>query len=228
MDFDSIARVVAGRGLVLRGAFHPVEGDGVPPLADGPAGTLVLAGDLGGAMWAAFRASPELDGGPDPLDRWTRRVAGEIATEIGARALFPFGGPPHHPFQRWAARAEPLHVTPLGLLIHPQAGLWHAWRVAFALGARISLPARAAAPAPCPACAKPCLRACPVDAFTPHGYDARRCRAHVASPEGTVCREHGCRARRACPVGAGHAYGGEQQRFHMAAFLGAGRSGPVG
>jgi hypothetical protein len=29
----------------------------------------------------------------------------------------------------------------------------------------------------------------------------------------------GCRARRACPVGAEHAYGPEQANFIMAAFL---------
>ena len=43
-----------------------------------------------------------------------------LARELGGKALFPFGGPPFLPFQRWAQRAEPVHSSPIGLLIHPR------------------------------------------------------------------------------------------------------------
>jgi hypothetical protein len=44
------------------------------------------------------------DGRPDPIDRWSRRVIGHMACDLGAKALFPFGGPPWHPFIAWAKR----------------------------------------------------------------------------------------------------------------------------
>ena len=39
------------------------------------------------------------------------------------------------------------------------------------------------------------------------------------------CRDHGCRARLACPVGAAHRYLDPQAQFHLAAFVGAIRPG---
>ena len=62
-----------------------------------------------------------------------RRVAAAIdplARSVGAMALYPFDGPPYRPFQRWAMRAEPVAPSPLGLFIHPEYGLWHAYRAA--------------------------------------------------------------------------------------------------
>jgi len=68
----------------------------------------VLVGFVGSENWPAFAASPEAaDGAPDPLDRWSSRLITAIAGSVGASPLFPFGGPPFLPFQRWAQRAEP-------------------------------------------------------------------------------------------------------------------------
>ncbi len=109
--------------------------------------------------------------GPNPLDRWTRRVVDPIADGLGARAAYPFGEP-RWPFQRWALRAETLHPSPLGILIHDEYGLWHAWRAALLFAERLDLPPRSDAPSPCESCAeKPCLSACPVGAFSRSGYD---------------------------------------------------------
>jgi len=209
-------------GLAWRGAFHPLAADAVPPLEGGArAGTLVLLGFVGGGEWPAFAASAEyLDGGPDPLDRWSRRVIGALGARHGAAALFPFDGPPWLPFQRWAVRAEAVHVSPLGVLIHPDWGLWHAYRGALALRARIALPPRDRRGSPCTTCVgRPCERSCPVAAVTPAGYDAAACARHVAAPAGRDCLAEGCRARRACPVGAAHRYPAAQAGFHMRAFL---------
>jgi hypothetical protein len=41
----------------------------------------------------------------------------------------------------------------------------------------------------------------------------------VKSAAGSDCRERGCRARRACPVGSEFSYVEEQARFHINAFL---------
>jgi hypothetical protein len=214
------------QGLAWRGAFHPDTADGVPSLAGGAtADTLALLGFAGRAGWPAFAASPEAaDGAPDPLDRWSRRVVTALADELGGTALFPFGGPPWLPFQRWAQRAEPVFASPLGLLIHPQWGLWHSYRGAVAFRDRFVLPAPSAAAHPCDSCdARPCLSACPVGAFTGTGYDVSSCAAHLGSAAGRSCMDEGCAARRACPVGAGHRYDEAASRFYMRAFLAARR-----
>ena len=209
-------------GLALRGGFHPAIGDGVPAMRDGTAAaSLVLLGNIGGSMWPAFSASPEkADGRPDSLDRWTRRIVDAIAGRFGAEALYPFGGPPWLPFQRWAQRAEPVAPSPIGVLIHPDFGLWHAYRAALAFGAVLDLPAPVLRPRPCDTCMqRPCLSACPVAAFSPTGYDVGVCRGHVASARGTACREGGCLARLACPVARDLAYPPAEMAYHMAAFL---------
>lgn len=211
-------------GLVARGGFHPAPADGVPALAGGRAvGTLVMIGNVGRAggdpMWAAFAGERSARPGPDPMNAWTRGAIDPLARDHGACALYPFGGPPHLPFQRWAMLAEPVSPSPLGLLIHPEYGLWHAYRAALAFAERLDLPARPAAASPCASCVeKPCLETCPVQAFDAKGYDAPRCALHLDAPEGADCMERACRARRACPVGAERAQQPDQALFHMRAF----------
>ena len=223
-----IAEALGPLGLILRGGFHPCPEDAVPPLRDGGvAGTLVLVGNAGPAMWRAFHAAPEAaDGKAHPLDRWIARGLGTLAQALGAEARFPFEGPPYLPFQRWAARAEGLSASPLGILIHPRFGLWHAYRGALAFRAALPPPAAPEAPCPCDACArKPCLQGCPVGAFTADGYAVADCLDHLGRAEGRDCKGQGCLARRACPVGREYLYESQQAAFHMAAFVGSRRGG---
>jgi hypothetical protein len=217
MDIASIRGRIEAAGLAWRGAFHP-NVDDLPPVGTA---TLVLVGFIGSREWPIFANSPEAsDGQPDPLDRWSRRVIGGLADELGAAALFPFGGPPFLPFQRWAQKAEPVTPSPLGILVHPDWGLWHAYRGALAFSERLELPPQDRRSSPCESCAeKPCLSACPVDAFSSVGYDVPACVAHIGAPAGTDCMSFGCRARRACPVAVEHRYGPDQAHFHIAAFL---------
>jgi hypothetical protein len=213
--------------LLLRGWFNPAPQDGVPPLGGGAAcGTLVLLGYAGRSMWPAFAAGPEAsDGLPDPLDRWSRRIVDALARRFGAATHFPFGDPPYLPFQRWAIRAENVAPSPLGILIHPDFGLWHGYRAALAFAARWPLPPADRRPSPCESCIeRPCLQACPVDAFTPAGFVVADCRAHLDRAAGLPCRGDGCLARRACPIGRGFVYDDAQIRFHMKAFHRAGRT----
>ncbi len=194
-------------GFRLNGGFH-----------DDADATVVVIGHAGPGLWERFSA--ERPAGPDPLDGWTRATLTPVAARFGAVLVLPNDGRPYRPFQRWAMRAEAVHPSPLGLLIHPEHGLWHALRAALLFRDRRALPARAEAPSPCATCAgRPCLTTCPVDAFNGNSFAADRCAAHVRSAAGTDCREHGCRARRACPVGRERAWADEQQAFHMAAFL---------
>lgn len=228
IDYAAVDAACRAEGLIARGGFHPAPADGVPALPDGRAARrVIVVGNAGSAMWRACARAPEFaDGRPDPLNRWSARVLNGLAARWGAAALFPFGGPPHHPFAAWAKRADAVAESPLGILIHPDYGLWHAYRGALAFAGEVALPPRDPRPRPCDTCAdRPCLSACPVGAFTERGYDVPACVKHISSPGGLDCMDLGCRARRACPVGRGHAYQGAQARFHMAAFLRARRGG---
>ena len=103
--------------------------------------------------------------------------------------------------------------------MHPDYGLWHAYRAALLFAEEIALPPRDDRPIPCETCAeKPCLTACPVGAFSGDGYDVPACAGYLASPDGFECLDGGCRARDACPVAADRRYAPDQIRFHMAAF----------
>ncbi|MHA1536604.1 MAG: hypothetical protein ACTSUD_03540 [Alphaproteobacteria bacterium] len=216
---EEIERALAGVGLVSRGAFHPEPGDNVPVLASGaPARTLVLAGNEGPSMWQAFSKAERAS--EHALDAWSREILEPIAARFAGAAIFPGGGPPYLPFIAWAQRAGPVSSSALGLLIHPDFGLWHAYRGALALPRRLDLPAPDTRANPCDACAdKPCLTACPVGAFKPSGYDVPACIAYLESPPGADCASHGCAARRACPVGQEHVYAPAQAAFHMEAFV---------
>jgi hypothetical protein len=229
-------------GLSLRGSFAPIPADGLPNLPNGlTAAGVWMVGVIGSAFWPHFKASPFFsDGQSDPLDRWSRALGEELAARFGGIALFPFDGPPYHPFQRWADRAEPTQPSRMLLRIHPDYGLWHAYRFALALPAaprgmatapamaeshagRLASVGRAARPRSaidlCASCSgQPCLQACPVDAYTGEAFLLDACAKHLHSGLGEECMQIGCLARRACPVGTGFMYTEEHAAFHMQAF----------
>ena len=217
MTLETFLARLAPNGLAFRGGFHPEPGNSqeVPQNTR----TVLLIGMVGRHGWAEFSASPEFgDGLPDPLDRWSKRLIDALALECQATALYPFGGPPYHPFQRWARRAEPVSASSLGLLIHPRYGLSHSYRGALALREHMDLPAPETAALPCETClTKPCLSACPAGAFTVAGYDLGACTTHLKS-ESQSCTLRGCAARLACPIGADFRQDETQIRFHMNAF----------
>ena len=222
---DLLSELLADDGLFVRGAFHPEPCDGVPPLPNGYAPrTVVLVGNAGPAMWKVFvgKADPTAR---HPLEEWLKERINTAASRIGANTvLFPNDGPPYLPIQDWAARSEPVYRSPIGIMIHPEYGLWHVYRAILLFEDRLSLPPRTDRANPCDSCArKPCLAVCPADAFLPDSFDVRACVTHVETREGSNCRERGCLARRACPVGKEYRYIREQQKFHTAAMVRAAR-----
>jgi hypothetical protein len=220
-----LSALLGVHGLEPSGWFSIEAGDFPADNEAASAGsTALLIGNHGRDMWEAFRQSPEYrDGAPHPMDRWTRRIVEACLPQLGrpATALFPFGGEVW-PFQRFASRAMGLRSSPLGLLIHPQYGLWHALRAAIVFPGLTSVTPVHAGPHPCDACAdKPCLSSCPVSAFSADGFAVAACRSWLAtSPAAPDCLGHGCAARNACPVGQEWRYDEEQLRFHQAAFAG--------
>ena len=208
-----------------RGAFNPLPEDHIPDVAaDRDARTVVLVGNAGPSMWAAFRRGGSFSLA-NPLDTWTRKLLTPLAKRFEGRAVYPFDGPPYHPFQCWARRADAVHSSPMGPLIHSEFGLWHAYRGAIILAERLAVPEPVSSPSPCDNCeARPCLATCPVGALELGKFDITKCTEHVTSGAGIECRESGCLARRACPVGHKHIYSTDQAQFHMAAFLRAANS----
>ena len=226
---QQVVHALSSHGLSLRGSFAPVAADGVPTLPNGQrAASVWMVGVIGSAFWPYFKASAFYnDGLPDPLDRWSRAIGEELAARLGGIALFPFDGPPYHPFQRWADRSEATQPSRMMLRIHPAYGLWHAYRFALALPATPDAPlaprevAAPSSPAPdlCVSCSgQPCLQACPVGAYTGETFLLDACAGHLHSGQGADCMESGCLARRACPVGSGMRYAQEHAAFHMQAF----------
>ena len=155
--------------------------------------------------WDILRASPEWqDGAPDPVDRWSARVIGALAADLGGEALYPFGGPPWHPFYSWALAGGRAVASPVSLLADAERGLWISYRGAI----RVPDPeagivrSRSRDRDPCTPCPAPCRTACPVNALTEKGYDLAACHGYLDSSEGAECLTGGCLVRRACPVGA--------------------------
>ena len=211
-------------GLSLRGGFQAAATDDLPALPAGQAAaTVLLVGNAGPGMWKAFSGSAQAhDGAPHPLNRWTGQHLDAIANSVGGVALYPFDATPAWPFQRWAARCEPVYPSPLGLFIHPQYGLWHAYRAAIVLAEPLDLAPPPPVASPCQSCTdRPCMSRCPVGAFSASGYDVPTCARHLQSPAGADCLQGGCLARRACPVGADYQQLPAQNAFHMRAFLNA-------
>ncbi len=219
MTTEQIELAIAAAGLAARG-FVQLVGDEQSGVLAGM-NSLVLIGLIGRQGWDSFASSPEaLDALEHPLDRWSRRCIDDLASRLGGTPLYPFGGPPYWPFQRWAQRAERLFPSPLGLLIHPTFGLWHSYRGALAFAEKLEIEPPLPAASPCDSCAeKPCLSPCPVGAFTPTGYDVDACARWLRSGSASACMEGGCLARRACPVGEGFAHAPDQASFGMQAFL---------
>lgn len=214
-DLDAVQKAARAVHLDVAGAFHPKADHGCPA----GTGTVILLSPQEPAFWPAFTASAEFgDGAPDPMDRWSARVIGKLAEDLGATPLFPFGGPPFHPFYAWALASGRAWASPVRLLVHDSAGLFASYRGALAFSIRLDLPVQYPQ-SPCETCrTRPCLSACPVSALGADGYDVPACRAYIAGSSGRDCVESGCAVRRACPVSQHHGRLPAQSAFHMKAF----------
>jgi epoxyqueuosine reductase len=210
---SDLHRALAAEALVALGAAPPD-----PAFCPVGSRALVLIGTRGGsAWWERMTASTEWrDGAPDPVDRWSKRILGDLARRFGGGAVFPSDGPPWPPFQRWARETGRIWESPVQLLVHADAGLWVAFRGALALPFEVPLPA---AEKPCESCVgRPCVSACPVGALTPAGYNLPECHDFLDTPAGADCLSLGCGVRRACPVSQSHARVPAQSSYHMSRF----------
>jgi hypothetical protein len=193
-----------------------------------------VLGTGGGAFeagWLAAESGPTPRAG-HPADEHARAVLRDaVATlerETGERAdawlycdrAAARGGEPV--FADFVGLAEACGLgarSPLGLLLHPAYGPW--WSVRALMLTSVAAPAwgpadPSIAHAPCADCSAPCAAACPGDAVSPAGFDARACSATRLS--GPSCAAE-CAARRACVVGPEHRYDPRAEAHYASASL---------
>lgn len=181
------------------------------------AATIVLIAPEGAAFWRRFTRSAEYaDGRPHPMDRWSRRIIGAWAGRLDAQAIFPSDGPPYPQFFAWALASGRCWSSPVGMLVHDEAGLLISFRGALRVPGGL-LPLPAAATSPCEACPQPCRDACPAGAFDDR-YITARCHDFLDQPQGRDCMTGGCRVRRACPISLGCGRLRQQSEWHMRQF----------
>lgn len=205
MTLDDISAALPA-GLQIMGAYHPTDGE-----------TLVLLGPDEPEFWGVFTRSDEyLEKQENPVDQWSMRVIGTLAEQLSAQAIFPFGGPPYHPFIAWALASGRAWQSPVGLLVHDTAGLFVSYRGALLIPKMLELPKHGTSP--CHKCEeKPCLSACPAAALTSASYDVTACHGYLDTLSGADCLNNGCLVRRNCPIGQNRRLPA-QSAFHMRAF----------
>lgn len=181
--------------------------------------SVVVYGSGGRALWDAFvddlrdhpehlaeephpldefvlRAIRAADPSPPPTRRWVRAAADEEVVVD---------------FQRLAVEAGLGWRSLLGLVLHPGFGPWLGLRAACFTTELLPRTGPLAGAGPCVGCPAPCRPACPAGAIGVQGWDLARCAAF--HQESSRC--HGtCHSRRACPIGAEHAYSAEQLGYH--------------
>lgn len=208
-----ILNAIRREGFTPLGWFEPDDIAG--------AAFVILIGNTGQDMFRRFWR--ERDARTASMDEWTKATVRPLADSLGAEAVYPFDVPPQ-PFLTWARKAGAGHTSPLGLNIHHTYGLWHAYRAALLFPVTFDLPRNSPGAHPCETCTtKPCLKACPVQAFDGSFYNLAACGQHVLSDAGENCASGGCLARLACPIGKPYQYHPEQIKFHMRAFQAARR-----
>lgn len=202
-------------------------------------GTVLLLASGGTSGWERVVADEggrlgEPRPGYHPIDDWSARIAREVVATLRdagfrAEACYPDDRRALN-FRQLAEQCGLGTVSPvLGHLLHPEFGPWVSLRAAILVD---GLPFGASPNQdlefePCARCSRPCVTACPTITYGGDGA-LPRLEGCAAFRVGGGC-EDGCATLRACPIGATHRYGREEERFRgayavfaMRRWLGAG------
>lgn len=187
-------------GIGVRGI---AAAEGLDAVLPGARSVVVFASG-GRRLWGHLDAAV-----PDPVDAVVHGVLDTLEPDASRRWVpCTDAADVHLDFQGLAIRAGLGQRGRIGLVLHPTYGPWLGLRAACLTTE--ALDPSPAAPSPCAGCSAPCVAACPARAVD-RTADWARCGAWQATA--TTCVD-GCLARIACPVGAEHAYSGEQHRYH--------------
>ncbi|MEP3197489.1 MAG: ferredoxin [Lentilitoribacter sp.] len=185
--------------------------------------SVALIGHIGSEHWDYFESWWSQGQNKDlehPLDEWSKWIIKPLAHKFQGVAVFP-SDEPYYPFQNWALDSDNLSSSKINILINEDIGTWHGYRGALAFD--VALDAQSSSIEASNLCAtcvdKPCISACPVNAFGSESFLYSGCQSYLATQVGeTTCMEHGCAARNACPYGVEHKYKSPHMKFHMRAF----------
>ena len=200
---DDLAAALEPHGLILRGGFS--FGAGGASLRPGH-----RANRRDPCCWSGRRVQrpgriSSTGGSRSRPTSPIRSTAGRARSSAASRRRLeraPFRRPTGPICRSSNGRCAPkgCSPSPLGILMHPRYGLWHAYRGALLFDAEIAVEAPRAVIHLCDTCdGKPCLKACPVEAYTADGFAHAACLGHVRGPRGAPCRDGGCLDRNACP-----------------------------
>lgn len=182
---------------------------------------LLLVGSAGGQLWSSLVGRGELSRA-HPVDTHCREALedfGDVLEReegISSSLAWPAGPHEHLPVSRlgelcgWSARSR------MGLGIHPDHGLWFAYRGVVLLDIEPPRDSPVPVDAACLACEdSPCVSQCPAEAVGgSQGLDLRKCFDERERAE-ALCGDR-CLARLACPAGAASRYSLAQIAHHHA------------
>ena len=173
---------------------------------------VLLIGSAGQRLWRRLPSSRSAD----PIDSFSSARAAQFARQyLRDETFLPlYPGPLELPLQQLGRQAGWHHDSPLGIGIHPQHGLWFAYRAVLLSALKLPLSVAQVTRSPCLDCTdKPCITACPGRAVASSAaFSIPRCTGYRLS-EASACRS-ACLARQACPVAAGQRYSDEQMAYH--------------
>ncbi len=185
--------------------------------------SIMLIGNYGRHLWDCMPDNWRQN--DDPVDDFTSSAVTRVLTsELGNGGwtiLFPNRALACAPvLQQLGHAAGWHHPSPLGNGIHPEHGLWFAYRAVAAITADIAsgTTVRQTSDAgisdsPCIRCVdQPCIKSCPPSALgAGRSPDLEAC-VNFRSRDQSPCAER-CLARQQCPVGVQSIYADEQIRY---------------
>jgi epoxyqueuosine reductase len=184
-----------------------------------PAGfrNVLVFGHGGRELWE--RLPKPLDPAEHPVDRYAvslvEAFSRDVLRDYEARILFPFSET-LLPLQRLGRALNLARPSLLGLDIHPEYGVWFAYRCVLVTKADVPPSSLAQFASPCESCVeKPCRPVCPAGAVgaAAESFSLNACAGYRFS-ENSKC-ESQCLSRFACSYKPEHRYSDEQMRYHM-------------
>lgn len=181
---------------------------------------LILLGHGGRRLWTALQEWGLKTA--DPVDHYSLTITRQFIRDYLGEPPVCWLYPQTEyivPLQQLGAWAGWSYPSPLGQGIHPEFGVWFAYRAAFLTTAELPLRTEPKRPSPCASCAdKPCITACPVGAVRPDRFDVDGC-ARFRLRDDSPCADR-CLARLACPFFPEHRYTLPQIQYHYRHSLG--------
>ena len=182
----------------------------------------VVFGNGGTTLWDRFiddlRVNPEhLSHSQHPFDDFVHRCIQTVdPTPPPSRRWIRCAAEPEAfvDFRPLAQSAGLGFSSTMGLLIHPEYGLWTGLRAVLLTTEKLINVKAVEGQSPCQNCIeKPCITACPAGAVQPTGWKVQICAQF--HQDSTQC--HGqCHSRLSCPIGSSHRHGPLLHLYHNA------------